>query len=55
LDTYEAELGFHPVWISLVAAIHVNEQVLRSGNVPVWAERDTAVMHILANEAFLRG
>jgi 8-oxo-dGTP diphosphatase len=55
LDIYEAELGFHPVWISLEAAIRVNEQVIRSGNVPVWAERDTAVMHFLANEAFPRG
>lgn len=50
LDDYEARLGFHPVWISPADALRANRRVLASDYVPLWTERDTAVLQILMDE-----
>jgi 8-oxo-dGTP pyrophosphatase MutT (NUDIX family) len=54
LDEYEAELGFHPMWININDAIYQNEELLKieKGNNP-WIFRETLVLkaikdHLLA-------
>lgn len=50
LGGYEADLGFHPVWITVTEAIRANRLVLASGSIPPWTGRDTRVLEILAEE-----
>jgi 8-oxo-dGTP diphosphatase len=52
LDDYEARLGFHPVWVHPTHALLANRQVLASDRVPLWTERDTAILQILLDEWF---
>ena len=47
LDAYEHELAFEPVWVSIDAAIAVNERVLASGTAQTWVPRETAVLRAL--------
>ncbi|MGB7593958.1 MAG: GNAT family N-acetyltransferase [Erysipelotrichaceae bacterium] len=44
LDDYEAELGFHPVWMTLDQAIEANETCL---NPKRWTLRDTKILYFL--------
>lgn len=50
LDDYEADLGFHPVWISAEDAVSANRRVLAGQAVPLWTERDTIVLSTLLDE-----
>ena len=52
LEPYERELGFHPEWVTLAAAIAANQQVLARTvpKAPTWTQRETFVLvHLLAN------
>jgi len=44
LDDYEAELGFHPVWLTLNQAIEANENCLEPKR---WTIRDTKILTFL--------
>lgn len=49
LDQYEAELGFHPAWVSLEEAVRTNRAVITSlaNTAPRWTERDTFILELL--------
>lgn len=44
LDSYEAELNFLPVWISIEEAISKNEAIMKEKNKNHWVERETIVL-----------
>lgn len=48
LDEYEAELGFHPMWVNVNEAIYQNEELLKikKDNNP-WIFRETLVLKAL--------
>lgn len=49
LDDYEAELGFHPEWISIDETIRNNENVIsnNSSDMNAWVSRETNVLREL--------
>jgi 8-oxo-dGTP pyrophosphatase MutT (NUDIX family) len=44
LDPYEKDLGFHPVWIDIDAALLVNQSLLELGDAPVWLKREILIL-----------
>ena len=49
LDTYEADLGFAPRWISVETALKANRAVLRRNAAPPrWTARETCFLEYLA-------
>lgn len=52
LSQSEVDLSFVPKWITIEEAIHANEIVLASDNVPLWTLRETAVLKMLKNMDF---
>lgn len=49
LDSYEAELGFSPVWINIDEAINQNENVIAQNNQNDWTRREVYVLKKLRN------
>ena len=47
LDDYEAELGFHPVWLTLDEAIRANKECPSPKR---WTKRDSRILAILKHE-----
>jgi len=51
LDGYEQELGFKPVWISIVDALRQNKTLIHSEHAPAWLRREIFVLeYLLANK-----
>ena len=50
LDTYELELEFTPVWISIDQAISKNEEAMIKQNHNPWIERENTVLKLLLEE-----
>lgn len=51
LDDYEIELGFKPVWIDINEAIHVNEEIIKKGNLDEnkWIYRETKALKAVSD------
>jgi len=44
LDDYEYQLGFHPVWVEVSAAVRTNLERLQHPAPPLWTLRETFVL-----------
>lgn len=51
LDDYEADLGFHPIWVDINRAIENNCALMKSGRrLERWVRRETRVLEIIRDE-----
>lgn len=53
LDDYERDLGFKPVWVDIDSAIHCNEALLHSENMPEWLPREIFILEYVRQNALL--
>lgn len=47
LETYEANLGYVPVWIALAQALEINQALLNIPSRPKWLSREILVLEFL--------
>ena len=54
LDPYERDLGFHPAWVDIDAALNTNNALLNSvgRKIPRWTRRDTFVLNLVREQLF---
>jgi 8-oxo-dGTP pyrophosphatase MutT (NUDIX family) len=52
LETYEANLGYVPVWIGLEQALKINRSLLNTPSRPKWLSREILVLEFLGRKSF---